>query len=297
MNARRIEGRDAEAPRSPVRDLYHRRTRSAATLPYVAALSMICPAVLGQQATEQPPRAACAALPNHGELTQRLRDIVTPADPTGNGGLGNHVWSVVVDRGGSICAVARSGDSANAQWLGSRTIAASKAYTANAFSLPHFALSTANLYWPSQPDNSLYGLEVGNPLDPRGLYDGEISTWGTAEDPLIGRRVGGSVVFGGGLALYSTEGELVGALGISGDQSCTDHVIAWKLRGELGLGNVPDGPSADNNDNIVYDITTHPGNGKRSSSSGFGHPECGARSRSIAERFTSAAPADGSPLN
>jgi hypothetical protein len=28
---------------------------------------------------------------------------------------------------------------------------------------------------------------------------------------------------------------------VSGDSSCTDHVVAWKIRHELGLDNVPGG--------------------------------------------------------
>jgi hypothetical protein len=47
-------------------------------------------------------------------------------------------------------------------------------------------------------------------------------------------------VFGGGLALYK-KGVKVGAIGVSGDTSCTDHATAWKLRALLGFDNVPAG--------------------------------------------------------
>src|SRR5690606_24878184 len=186
-------------------------------------------------------------------------------DPHANGGLANHVWAVTVDREGVICSVTRSGATVDDQWLGSRAIAASKAFTANAFSLPQFALSTANLYWPSQPESSLYDLGFGNPINARALSRGEASSWGTPDDPLPGRRIGGRTVVGGGLALYAAEGELLGALGVSGDESCTDHVVAWKLRHALELNHVPDGPTQDGNDNIIYDLTVHPATGQRNS--------------------------------
>jgi hypothetical protein len=49
-------------------------------------------------------------------------------------------------------------------------------------------------------------------------------------------------VFGGGLALYNSEGVLVGAIGVSGDTSCADHNIAWRTRHALNLDFVPAGP-------------------------------------------------------
>jgi hypothetical protein len=59
---------------------------------------------------------------------------------------------------------------------------------------------------------------------------------------------------------------LQGGLGVSGDTSCTDHIIAWKLRHELNLDNVPAGPDADSNtDNIIY---------KEGALDGFEHPTC-----------------------
>src|SRR5690606_24291307 len=142
-------------------------------------------------------------------------------DPQANGGLGNHMWAVLVDRQGVVCAVARSGNASDDQWPGSRGIAASKAFTANGFSLANFALSTANLYWPAQPGSSLYGMGAGNPVDTSVLYEGSNANWGTPDDPLTGQSAGGTITFGGGLALYTPQGEIVGALGLSGDESCT----------------------------------------------------------------------------
>ena len=63
---------------------------------------------------------------------------------------------------GTVCAVAYTGAKVGDQWLGSRVISAQKANTANAFSLPGLALSTANLYSPTQPGGSLFGLQFSN---------------------------------------------------------------------------------------------------------------------------------------
>jgi C4-dicarboxylate-specific signal transduction histidine kinase len=55
------------------------------------------------------------------------------------------------------------------------------------------------------------------------------SSFGTPSDPMVGQRVGGVNVFGGGLALYRS-GVKVGGVGVSGDTSCTDHMVAWRVR-------------------------------------------------------------------
>ena len=83
-------------------------------------------------------------------------------------------------------------------------------------------------------------------------------------------------MFGGGLALYNSEGALVGAIGVSGDTSCADHNIAWRTRNNLGLDYVPGGVSgdADRPDNIVFDIADD-ANGHQASVGGWGHAHCG----------------------
>ena len=74
-----------------------------------------------------------------------------------NGGLfsPNEMWSAIVDRTGKLCSVIASSPDA---WPGSRAIAIAKATTANGFSNNKLALSTANLYAPTQPGGSLYGF-------------------------------------------------------------------------------------------------------------------------------------------
>jgi uncharacterized protein GlcG (DUF336 family) len=213
-------------------------------------------------------RRNAPGLPSFAEVQTALDEIVAE----NNAGLHFNMWATIVDRAAVVRLIAFSGDSPVDQWPGSRMISAQKANTANAFSLLSFPLSTANLYSATQPGGSLFGLQESNPVDATIAYDGKIEDFGTVKDPLIGKRIGGVNVFGGGLALYSGTGdgdrELVGALGVSGDTSCTDHIIAWKLRDKLNLDNVPAGVSPTGDDNIIHDITDG------TSAGGFGHPEC-----------------------
>jgi hypothetical protein len=115
-------------------------------------------------------------------------------------------------------------------------------------------------------------------------YRGPSQQYGKARDPLVGRRIGGVNVFGGGLALYNADGVLVGAIGLSGDTSCTDHIIAWKLRHLLELDYVPGGVSPTGDDNIVHDLVDD-GNGHPISPSGWGHPDFGDPEKTIAEQL------------
>lgn len=256
----------------------------------VTAISAGSGSVSSNQDSSSGDQINCQSLPGFEELTRAVKKVVVPGDKKANGGLGNPMWATVVDRSGTICLVTRSGEKPGDQWPGSRGVSAAKAYTANAFSLPGFALSTANLYWPSQPDNSLYGLESSNALNGEALHEGPPSSWGTQDDPLRGQRIGGATVFAGGLALYNSDGKIVGALGLSGDQSCTDHVIAWKIRHQLNLDNVAAGVTDAKNDNIIFDITEDPASGRLKSASGFGHPECSPRAKTLAQDFPNTHP-------
>ncbi|MGH7429337.1 MAG: hypothetical protein ACREJ4_13425, partial [Candidatus Methylomirabilaceae bacterium] len=104
-----------------------------------------------------PALANCNDLPDFDTLDDKLDDVA-PSGTAANGGLNNHLWATIVDRDGIVCAVARTGGPGD-QWPGSRVISAQKANTANAFSLPGLALSTANLFSAVQPGGSLYGLQ------------------------------------------------------------------------------------------------------------------------------------------
>jgi hypothetical protein len=253
-----------------------------------------------------PAWADCSKLPGQAALRSALTSSLTAGGSSGgaNGGLGFNMWGTIVDESGIVCAVAFTGANSSYQWLASRVISAQKANTANSLSLSKgvtpggsdvgtagLALSTANLYSAVQPGGSLYGLQHSNPVDPdlaygdsaggQGNPPANASTFGTTSDPMIGKRIGGVNVFGGGLGIYKG-GVRVGGLGVSGDTSCTDHMVAWRARHALNLDQFQgvNGPAkifagdSTHPDNIIYDITPNPNGGTGNSKTGFGHPTC-----------------------
>jgi uncharacterized protein GlcG (DUF336 family) len=224
---------------------------------------------------------------NQDQLVKALKGSVKAAGGPSDGGLDNNEWAAVVSRDGVVCAIAHSGHDVGDQWPASRGIAIAKATTANGLSLPKFALSTANLWAASQPGGYLYGAITAAPPDVTALYAGPPESYGSPTDPALGHAVGGTIVFGGGLPLYNGSG-VVGGLGASGDTSCADHNVAWRMRHALGLDKVPGGPSAKHTDAIIYDVGA---NGK--SRSGYGHPSCGHNEVQVAKQI--GASADGPP--
>jgi uncharacterized protein GlcG (DUF336 family) len=154
-------------------------------------------------------------------LRTKLQAAVTPAGAT--------YWAVVVNRSGVVCAVAYSGPNLLSQWLLSRQIAAAKAFTANGLSnSPSQTFTTAQLYDAVQPGGSLFGLAAGNPSDPAKLYKGPQSAWGTADDPLVGQIVGGTITFGGGTVVIRG-GKINGAVGVSGNTAANDQLVSDAL--------------------------------------------------------------------
>jgi uncharacterized protein GlcG (DUF336 family) len=223
---------------------------------------------VGAVAADGKDSGGCAKVPGHAALKAAL----VAARRTDNGGFNLEMWGSVVNRDGVVCAVAFTGPDRGSQWPGSRAISAQKANTANAFSLPALALSSANLWAPVQPGGSLFGLQESNPVDTVTAYKGPESAYGTPNDPMVGNKLGGINVFGGGLALYNKEHELVGAIGVSGDTSCADHNIAWRTRHGLQLDYVTAGVSGDPQrpDNINYQgLAALP-----SLANDFSHPIC-----------------------
>lgn len=167
-------------------------------------------------------------------IVSKVQSKLSTVVQSGNGGLftPNRMWSAIVDRQGVLCSVIRSNADA---WPGSRAIAIAKASTANDFSNNIVALSTANLYGPTQPGGSLYGLNNSNPYNPQ--FD--------AQGLGVGYVPGGIITFGGGVALY-VDRQVIGGLGVSGDTSCADHSVAYRMRAAAGLNGTP------SNDNISY---------------------------------------------
>lgn len=96
----------------------------------------------------------------------------------------------VVDAGANLVAFARMDDA----WLGSIDIAIRKAKTARYFDMP-----TGKLGKMSQPGESLYGIEHSN---------------------------GGLISFPGGVPLKNGSGDIIGAIGVSGDTVDNDEMVA-----------------------------------------------------------------------
>ena len=246
-----------------------------------------------------PALADCSSLPNQAALKAALTASITPAGGA-NGGLGFNSWATIVANDGIVCAVAFSGANSASQFLGSRVNSAQKANTANDFSVglggppagalfpTGLALSTANLFSDAQPGGGLFGLEATNLLNTPAAYGDlgipglnpiDARTYGTPADPMVGHRIGGISVLGGGLALFRG-GVKVGAVGASGDTACTDHMVAWRTRNKLGLDQFQgvagplSGVDPGHPDNIIFDIVPNPAGGVGNSPSGFGHPTC-----------------------
>jgi hypothetical protein len=275
----------------------------------LAATAGACLLSTGAFATATTP-AACTGLPGHDQLQLQLG---TAVGATGNGGLGFNMWATIVANDGTVCAVAFSGTQYTDQWLASRVISAQKASTSNGLSLAvvtgaskngQLALASGNLYSPDREGGSLLGLQFSNPVSATNAYQvngqpavvPDPTTFGTTSDPMIGQPIGGINVFGGGLALYDINGNKVGGIGVSGDTSCTDHMVAWRTRHLLGLdnlavpGKIINGPASlfakdsQHPDNLIYDMPNNtqlvgpnkvPVEGNNAvSPSGFGHPMC-----------------------
>ncbi len=218
----------------------------------------------------------CRLIP-HRVLTEALQSALASS----NGGLDFAMWATMVDRAGRVCHVTKANGLAGKDpWPGSRVISAQKANTANAFSNQQLALSTANLYAAVQPGGSLFGLQESNPVDTSVAYRGNANSFGTNRDPMRGGVIGGVNVFGGGVPLYRF-GRVVGAIGTSGDSSCADHNIAWKIREYLSTGredftpsaNGVGGVSANGNDDIIFDSVAATGGNGNGVADGFEHAE------------------------
>jgi uncharacterized protein GlcG (DUF336 family) len=192
---------------------------------------------------------AAAALVKAGPVEQAL-----------TGGLKNNMWVTMVDETGKVCHVvntAGTGQNSGATWGLSRIISAQKANTSALLSLDTptvQAWASGALYLATQPvldpstgnvsasvgnlQGTLWGVQFSNPVNPAPAYAGNPNQYGTKHDPIKNKRIGGVNVFGGGLALYHNHGgqfHKLGAIGVSGDTSCTDQAFAWRVREKLAL--------------------------------------------------------------
>ena len=219
-------------------------------------------------------------LPNQSELKKALQEVVAEA----NWGFWLQMWASVVDRDWIVSNVAFSWNDRWDQWPWSRVISAQKANTANAFSLPWLALSTANLFTATQPGQSLFWLQHSNPVNTEVAYWGDSEKIWTENDPMVWKKIGWVNVFGWGLALYNSDWKIIWAIWVSWDSSTADHNIAWKLRNKLALDFIPWWVNPDWTDNIVNDIADW------ISASWWGHPETTPEAKAIALDFANTNP-------
>lgn len=96
----------------------------------------------------------------------------------------------IVDAGTNLVAFVHMDNA----WLGSIDISQKKARTARYFNMP-----TGEIGKLSQPGGSLYNIEHSN---------------------------GGLITFPGGLTIKNAAGEIIGAIGVSGDTVENDHAVA-----------------------------------------------------------------------
>ena len=96
----------------------------------------------------------------------------------------------IVDAGVNLVAFAKMDDA----WLGSIDIAIKKAKTARYFDMP-----TGEIGKLSQPGESLFNIEHSN---------------------------GGLISFPGGIPIKNSNGEIIGAIGVSGSSVENDHTVA-----------------------------------------------------------------------
>ena len=104
--------------------------------------------------------------------------------------IGTLMNIAVVDAGANLVAFVHM----DGAWLGSIDIAQRKARTARYFDMP-----TGELGKLSQPGGSLYNIEHSN---------------------------GGLITFPGGIPIKSADGEVIGAIGVSGSTVDNDHTVA-----------------------------------------------------------------------
>jgi uncharacterized protein GlcG (DUF336 family) len=109
--------------------------------------------------------------------------------------LGQPMNIAVVDAGGNLIAHERM----DGAWIGSVDISINKAFTARAFDLATEALAPN-----SQPGNQFFGIHVSN-----------------------GGRI---MIFAGGVPLLA-DGEVVGAVGVSGGDGKQDQTVAEAAAG------------------------------------------------------------------
>jgi Haem-degrading len=216
----------------------------------------------------QPVLAKCSDIPRQ-QLIEAAQFVKNdPTEQTLTAGLKNHMWVAFLNETGKVCEVvntAGEGQNSGQTWALSRVIAMQKANTSVSLSLDNQAngggiqaWASGALFLAASPvfdpvtglvaasvgglQGTLFGVQFSNPVDAKSAYAGNPEDYGTENDPAKSKRLGGVNVFGGGLPIYNAGlTTKLGAIGVSGDTSCTDHAFAWRVRERLatvlGLAN------------------------------------------------------------
>lgn len=124
------------------------------------------------------------------QLTTELARAIVSAAEAKAIDLKTKMNIAVVDRGNNLKAFLRM----DGAWLGSIDIAMKKAMTANSFDMP-----TGDIGELSQPGGPLFNIEHSND---------------------------GLITFPGGLPLVTSDGSIVGAIGVSGSTVENDQLVA-----------------------------------------------------------------------
>jgi len=132
------------------------------------------------------------------ELTLQQAQAAVAAALAKSNELGVLMNIAVVDAGANLKAFARM----DGAWLGSIDISIRKARTARFFDMPTGAIGSL-----SQPGGSLYGIEHSN---------------------------GGLITFPGGVPIKDAQGNVIGAIGVSGSTVENDHAVASAGAAALG---------------------------------------------------------------
>jgi uncharacterized protein GlcG (DUF336 family) len=133
-----------------------------------------------------------------GDLTLEAAERILVAAKQKAAEIDTKMDIAVLDAGGNLKAFARM----DGAWLGSIDIALRKARTARWFDMDTGVIGTL-----SQPGGPLYGIEHSN---------------------------GGLITFPGGVPLKNAQGEVVGAIGVSGSTVENDHAVAAAGAAALG---------------------------------------------------------------
>lgn len=123
-------------------------------------------------------------------MTLETAERIIDGAITESAALGVAMNIAVLDEGGNLTAFRRM----DGAWLGSIDIAMKKARTARFFDMPTGAIGEL-----SQPGGPLYNIEHSN---------------------------NGLISFPGGLPIHSGDGEVIGAIGVSGSTVENDHTVA-----------------------------------------------------------------------